>query len=147
MPLPFNTSWPEALRLCPKPWRYQTSEELDNDPIKGVHGYYEGGGYVTVMGYNEETAHSVLNDTLGHGWIDRRTRVVILEFAVFNAYTNLLSIATYIYEVLATGVAYTTKRVDTLDLYSTDSGSATGFLVCQFLFMAMTLYYLSLIHI
>lgn len=147
MPLPFNTSWPEALRLCPKPWRYQTSEELDNDPIKGVHGYYEGGGYVTVMGYDEETAHSVLNDTLGHGWIDRKTRSVILEFAVFNAYTNLLSIATYIYEVLATGVAYTTKRVDTLDLYSTDSGSATVFLVCQFLFMAMTLYYLLVLMI
>ena len=149
MLLPFNTSWPEALRLCPKPWRYQTSEELDNDPIKGVHGYYEGGGYVTVMGYDEETAHSVLNDTLGHGWIDRKTRVVILEFAVFNAYTNLLSIATYIYEVLATGVAYTTKRVDTLDLYSTNSGSATVFLVCQFLFMAMTLYYLlvTMIHL
>ena len=149
IPLPFNTSWPTALQLCPKPWRYQTAEELNNDPIKGTQNSYEGGGYVAVMGYDEGTAQGVLGETFGYGWVDRHTRAVILEFAVFNANTNLLSIATYFYEVIATGAAYTTRRVDTLELYSTESGALMFYLICQFLFMAMVLYYLivMLVHL
>ena len=101
------------------------------------------------MGYDEETASDALEETLGYGWVDRQTRAVILEFAVFNANTNLLSIATYFYEVIATGAAYTTRRVDTLELYSTESGALMFYLICQFLFMAMVLYYLivMLVHL
>ena len=147
--LPSNTSWPKALKLCPKPWRYQTGEEIDNDPIKGTHNSYDGGGYVAVMGYDDGTAQGVLGETFGYGWVDRRTRAVILEFAAFNVNLNLLSIATYFYEVLPTGAAYTTRRVDTLELYSTESGALMFYLICQFLFMAMVLYNLivMLVHL
>ena len=140
-PLPYNISWPKALEICPKPWRYQTAEELDNDPIKGTYNSYEGGGYAAVMGYDKGTAQDVLNETFGHGWVDRQTRVLILEFAVFNVNTNLLSVATYFYEVLATGAAFTTIKVETLELYSTESGALMFYLICQFLFMAMILFY------
>ena len=94
------------------------------------------------MGYDVETGRSVLGETFGHGWVDRQTRAVILEFAVFNVNTNLLSIATYFYEVLSTGAAYTTRTVKTLDLQSTESGTQMFYLICQFLFMAMVCYYL-----
>ena len=101
------------------------------------------------MGYDELTASGVLEETFGYGWVDRQTRAVILEFAVFNANTNLLSIATYFYEVIATGAAYTVRKVDTLELYSTESGALMFYLICQFLFMAMVLYYLivMLVHL
>ncbi|XP_015749961.1 PREDICTED: polycystin-2-like, partial [Acropora digitifera] len=114
-PLIHNASWPGALSLCPKPWRYQTAEELNSRPMTGTYNSYDGGGYVALLGYDEETAKGVLAETLGKGWIDRRTKAVILEFAVFNVNTNLLTIATYFYEVKATGVAYTTAKVDTLE--------------------------------
>ena len=148
-PLPSNTSWPRALKLCPKPWRYQTADDLDNDPIKGSFNSYEGGGYVAVMGYDQGTASAVLGETFGYGWVDRRTRAVILEFAVFNVNTNLLSIATYFYEVLASGAAFSTRRVETLELYSTESGALMFYLICQFLYMAMVSYYLiiMLVHL
>ena len=135
--------------MCPKPWRYQTSEEIDNGPIKGTYNAYEGGGYVALMGYDVATAQGALKETFGYGWADRQTRAVILEFAVFNANTNLLSIATYVYEVIATGAAYTTKRVETIGLYTTESGAVMFYLICQFLFMAMVLYYsiLMLFHL
>ena len=139
-PLPYNTSWPKALQLCPKPWRYQTGGQLDNDPIKGTYNLYDGGGYVAVLGYDEDTARGVLRETFGHGWVDRQTRAVILEFAAFNVNTNLLSTATYFYEVLATGAAYTARRVETLELYSTESGALMFYLICQFLFMAIVSY-------
>ena len=148
-PLPHNTTWPKALQICPKPWRYQTAEELNNDPIKASYNSYEGGGYAAILGYDEDTALGVLRETLGHGWVDRQTRAVILEFAVFNVNTNLFSVATYFYEKIATGAAYTAKKVDTLELYSTESGAMMFYLICQFLFMAMTLFYfiMMLIHL
>ena len=146
-PLPYNTTWPKVVQMCPKPWRYHTAEELNNDPIKASYNSYEGGGYAAILGYNEDTALGVLSETLGHGWIDRQTRAVILEFAVFNVNTNLLSIATYFYEKIATGAAYTAKRVDTLELYSTESGALMFYLICQFGFMAMALYYFIMILI
>lgn len=126
--------------MCPKPWRYQTAKELDNDPIKAAYNTYGGGGYVVTMGYEEDTAVGVLSETLGHGWVDRQTRAVILEFAVFNVNTNLISIATYFYEALSTGLAYTSVMVDTLELYSTESGALMFYLICQFLFIAMVIF-------
>ena len=135
--------------MCPKPWRYQTAEELDNDPIKAAEKTYGGGGYPAVLGYDENTANGVLNETLGHGWLDRKTRAVILEFTVFNVNTNLMSIATYFFEALANGAAYTSRRIETLELYSTESGAVMFYLIGQFLFMAMVLYYfvMMLIHL
>ena len=148
-PLPYNTTWPKALQMCPKPWRYQTADELNNDAIKGYFNSYEGGGYAAILGYDEDTALGALSETLGHGWVDRQTRAVILEFVVFNVNTNLLSIGTYFYEKIATGAAYTAKMVDTLELYSTESGALMLYLICQFLFMAMVLFNLvmMLIHL
>ena len=146
-PLPNNTSWSSTFKLCPKPWRYQNADEINTYPIEGRYNSYEGGGYVASMGYDEETALEVLLETLGHGWIDRQTRAIILEFTVFNINTNLLSIATYFYEVQATGVASTATRVNTLEFYSTDSGAVMFYYICQFLFMAMVLYRLIMVLI
>ena len=140
-PLSRNISWSEALKICPKPWRYQTAEELNRGPIRGSYNTYEGGGYPAVLGYNDNTANRVLNETLGFQWVDRQTRAVILEFTVFNANTNLISIATYFYEVLATGAAYTTRRIETLEIYRTDSGALMFYLIFQFLFLIMVLFY------
>ncbi|XP_022810198.1 uncharacterized protein LOC111347198 [Stylophora pistillata] len=140
-PLSNNISWPKALRICPKPWRYHTAQTLDNDPVKAVYNTYGGGGFVAVLGYDEQTANRVIGDTFGNGWLDRKTRAVVLEFAAFNINTNLLSIITFIYEMIAAGAAYTVIRVDTLELFSTESGALMFYLICQFLFLAMVLFY------
>lgn len=146
--LPPNTTWPDSLKMCPRPWRYRNPEDLGNAlPTWGTYKLYRGGGYIAALGYEEHTAEGVLTETLGQGWIDRQTRAVVIEFTVFNVNTNLISIATFFYEVLATGAAYTTKKVETLELYSTESGSQEFYLICQFLFMAMVAFYFVLLLI
>ena len=114
-----------------------------------MYNSYAGGGYAAVMGYDESTAKGVLNETVTNGWLGRRTRVVILEFAVFNVNTILISVATYFYAAIYTGAAYTTRRIETLELYSTESGALMFFLIGQFLFMAMVLFYfiVMLVHL
>ena len=147
--LPYNTSWSEALKICPKAWRYHTAEELNSGSMKASYKKYGGGGYPAVLGYDINSAHGVLNETLGQGWVNRQTRAVILDFTVFNVNTNLLSTASYFYEVLATGAAFTTRRIETFELYSTESGALMFYRICQFLFFVMVLYQLvmMLVHL
>lgn len=144
--LPVNTTWPDSIKMCPRPWRYQSPEHLGNvSPTWGTFNLYSGGGYIAAMGYNEEAAGGVVDELHAEEWIDQQTRLVVIEFTVFNINTNLVSIASFFYEVLATGAAYTTKKVETLELYSTESGAREFYLICQFLFMSMTLYYFVLL--
>ena len=145
--LPHNTSLSDTLAICPQPWRYKTPQEISSGKIRGRYKQYEGGGYIAILGYDEETAERVVTEASGHRWVDRRTRAVMVEFTVFNANTNLVSIATYFYEVLSNGAAFTSKRVDTLELYSTKSGTREFYLICQFLFIAMVLFYFAMMLI
>ena len=144
-PLPPNTSFPEALSVCPEPWRYQTPQEIKSEAVFGRYKLYEGGGYIAILGYDMETADRVVNEASSNRWVDQRTRAVMVELTVFNANTNLVSIATYFYEVLANGAAFTSERVDTLELYSTESGAQDFYRICQFLFIAMVLVHFAFI--
>ena len=135
--LPANTSWMDALELCPEPWRYHSDEELDSEPIWGSHHLYGGGGYPARLGYDAHTAEKVVDEVFQNDWVDRQTRVVMLEFTIFNVNTNLICIGTYLYEALATGYAHPKGVIETLTLYSTDSAFHEFFLICQFLFLVM----------
>lgn len=147
MPLSRNTSFPEALAVCPEPWRYQTPQEIKSGAVRGKYKLYEGGGYIAILGYDKETADRVVSEASANRWVDQQTRAIMVELTVFNANTNLVSIATYFYEVLATGAAFTSVRVDTLELYSTQSGTQDFYLICQFLFIVMVLFYFVMIVI
>lgn len=144
-PLPPNVSFPEALAVCPEPWRYQTPHEIKSGAVHGKYNLYEGGGYVAILGYDMETADRVVSEASSNGWVDQQTRAVMVELTVFNVNTNLVSIATYFYEVLANGAAFTSERIDTLELYSTESGAQDFYRICQFLFIAMVLFHFALI--
>ena len=142
VPLPENTSWPHALTMCPKPWRYVSSKELGTLPVIGTHAIYGGGGYVAKLGYNEKTAVRVLNELVPNGWIDRQTRAVILEFTVFNTNLNLAAAVSYFYEVLPTGGSTVYTRIETLSLFSTEEGAYEFVLMCQLVFLVMVVGYL-----
>ena len=51
------------------------------------------------LGYENSTGFTVIETLQNNDWLDRRTRVIILEFSSFNPSVNLLCIATYFYEV------------------------------------------------
>ncbi|EDO31497.1 predicted protein, partial [Nematostella vectensis] len=97
-PVPPNTAYHNLSRLCPRPWRYNTAEQLGFHDSWGFFHMYDGGGYVADLGYNNETKSSVVFSLRLNHWMDRRTRVVLLEFAMFNPATNYLSVVTYYYE-------------------------------------------------
>ena len=140
--LPAGVSHASFEKLCPKPWRYQSSEEMGNLIRVSPRASYGGGGYVADLGYDLQTARGVVQDLRGNNWIDRRTRVTIVEFSVFNVNMNLLAVANYFFEFLPTGGVFGYTKVEVLQLYGTETGRVQLVLLFRLVLIVMVAAYL-----
>ena len=128
-------------KLCPKPWRYQSSEDMGNSPRSSVLATYGGGGYVADLGYDLQTARSVMEALSKNNWIDRRTRALIVEFSIFNSNMNILVVANYFFEFLPTGGVYTNIKIEMLDLHGSETNLVQLILFCRLLVIVMMVAY------
>ena len=133
-----------ALReMCPRPWRYKKSDELHNLPLQGLRGVYGGGGFVADLGYTKSSALRVIQNLQNNSWIDEKTRVVFVEFMIFDSSTNLFSAASYIFEALPLGGATTFERINTMSLYGARStGTRSMSAVCELIVLLMVFYFI-----
>ena len=138
-----NDSSPSSFKeLCPKPWRYRSSEEMNNSPKRGSRASYGGGGYVADLGYDLKTTRAVVKDLSQNYWIDEQTRAAIVEFTFFNSNMNILIVCNYFFEFLPTGGVVSFIKVDILDLYGTETGFAQTVLFFRLLLIIMIVAYL-----
>ena len=94
------------------------------------------------LGYENATGFSIIKNLKTNDWLDRQTRAVIVEFSAFNPSVNVLAIATYFYEVGASGHTATFKRIDVLSLPSTQTAAKQLYMICVLLFVIFVLWYL-----
>ena len=141
-PVDNSTSHDELLQLCPRPWRYQNAEQTDTLPKWGQFSSYHGGGFVADLGYENDTGFSIIENLQNNNWLDKQTRVVIMEFSVFNPSVNTLAVATYFYEVEGSGLKAPSSTADVISLYSSETASYQFYLICMFLFIVFVLLYL-----
>nr|XP_047124728.1 polycystic kidney disease protein 1-like 2 isoform X1 [Hydra vulgaris] len=106
------------------PWRYQTWQELDGYPFAASLDTYYGGGYVIEL-FSKWKNQVILAQAKKQRWIDRQTRAIIIEFALFNAATNYFNMVTMALEFLASGGVVPTFSVQTFNLYASMTGSKT----------------------
>ena len=139
--LPSNASRSSFNKLCPKPWRYQSSDEMNNLPKISPRATYGGGGYVADLGYDQQTARRVMADLSENNWIDRRARAAIVEFSIFNINKNILVVANYFFEFLPTGGVFSYVRVEMLELYGTEASFVQLVLLCRLLLIIMIVAY------
>ncbi len=77
---------------------------------------YGGGGYVLDLTPNHDDASAQLSDLEKNLWIDRGTRVVFLDFTVYNANINLFCQIKLTVEFPASGGAIPSKSFSTVKL-------------------------------
>ena len=111
-------------------------------PKWGQFSFYPGGGFVADLGYESTTGFSIIENLKTNDWLDRQTRAVIVEFSAFNPSVNVLGIATYFYEVGASGYTATFKRIAVLSLHSTQTAAKQLYMICVLLFIVFVLLYL-----
>ena len=119
----------ELYRLCPKPWRYQESSRT------------YAGGFVADLGYENQTSLGIIETLQRHNWLDLQSRFVVLELSAFNPPTNLLAVATYVYEIRPSGYSALSEKIHIISLDSSETGSRQFYLMCVLIFIIFVLLY------
>ena len=130
----------DKILSCLDRWRHQTMVELRGFPYWGTMTMYSGSGYVANLGYDQETAYTVIADLHSNGWIDVQTRAVLVEFTVYNANTNLFGMVSIFVEFPPSSGAFTKTQYEAARFYLRLSGGQTVAHVFVVFFMLYFLY-------
>ena len=86
-------------------------------PHWGLLSTYNGGGYhADLLGSGQQTAQ-LFGDLERHGWIDKFTRAVFIEFTVVNTYVNLFSRVSLVVEFSNSGNTFNSYTITTFQLF------------------------------
>ncbi|CAF1297093.1 unnamed protein product [Rotaria sordida] len=132
---------PENNTITPNAWHYQTSKQLKGSSTSGLISRYGGGGFVQDLTPNYNDAKAQLDDLNANLWIDRGTRVVFLDFTVYNGNINLFCQIKLTIEFPASGGAVPSKSFSTVKLIRYVSSMDYFVLACEILFTMFTVYY------
>ncbi|XP_033748129.1 polycystic kidney disease protein 1-like 2 [Pecten maximus] len=119
-------------------WTFKGEDEIDSMSIFGDHDIYGGGGYVKLLDQSVKEIRNDLYAMQAYGWIDRFTRLVVIEFVVYNPDSKLFSLPTLIIEMPQTGGYYPTVRIKTARLYPYIDSFDYLVLGLQLLFLVVT---------
>ena len=108
-------------------WTYQTSGQLRGSSTSGLISRYGGGGFVQDLTPTHEAASAQLVDLNTNLWLDRGTRVVFLDFTVYNANINLFCQIKLTVEFPASGGAVPSKSFSTTKLIRVRFSSKPSF--------------------
>jgi len=68
----------------PYEYTYRRGVDIDSYPIYGELHVYGGGGYIAELRGDRAAIYDKVAELKAGGWIDKYTRAVFLEFAVYN---------------------------------------------------------------
>nr|XP_005008065.1 polycystic kidney disease 2-like 2 protein isoform X3 [Cavia porcellus] len=96
-------------------WKYSTS--TTNSPLHwGLVGVYQNGGYIFTLSKSKSETKSKFVDLQLNNWITRGTRVIFIDFSLYNANVNLFCIIRLVAEFPATGGILTSWQFYSLKL-------------------------------
>lgn len=123
------------------PWVYLDPTESNSSlTIYGRIAFYPAGGYVAELGNNVEESMALINYLKTTRWLDRYTRSVIIEGAIYNPNTNLIGVVETAVEV--TSATAFVARVDfkIFRLFARLNSSYAFNSACEILFFVILLY-------
>ncbi|WKY04371.1 hypothetical protein Q1695_005403 [Nippostrongylus brasiliensis] len=122
---------------------WQSAAELVTEPTTGTISTYGGGGFVVRLPLDDITeATKIIAEIKNNSWIDRGTRAIIIDFALFNANVNLFSIARMLLELPASGGVMTSYRFNTYDLMQYMGVHGQVLIIMEGIFVGFVIYYI-----
>ena len=113
-------------------FKYKSSEQLGTYVYAGDHESYGGGGYVYEFRGRLSSLQSNLSQLHQLGWIDTRTRAVIIQLSLYNANVELFTSVILLIEILSTGGFYPTIHIEPMHFYSTYYSDFFKFVIVSF---------------
>ncbi|XP_073252460.1 polycystin-2-like protein 1 [Porites lutea] len=122
-------------------WTYQTEKELDGRSHWGRITTYSGGGFTMLLEAREEKTKELIAKLKDNLWLDRGTRVVFIDFTVYNANINLFCIVKLIFEYPATGGCIPSFNFRTVKLIRYVTTLDHFVMACEGIFIVFIIYY------
>ncbi|XP_065602426.1 polycystin-2-like protein 1 [Cyrtonyx montezumae] len=122
-------------------WRYHSEEELGGSSHWGRLTSYSGGGYYVDLKLTREESAETLQVLKEKLWLDRGTRVVFIDFSVYNANINLFCVLRLVVEFPATGGAIPSWQIRTVKLIRYVSAWDFFIVACEIVFCVFIFYY------
>lgn len=91
---------------------------------------------------NLDKAYGLVQNLKSGNWIDRYTRAIFTELAIYNANTNFFCVITLLYEQLPTGSLSNYPSILTLKLYRYVGGDMYFVMACEITYLLFTLFFI-----
>jgi len=132
------------LKTSPTAWMYQTASQMDSSPMvhMGKVGMYGGGGSVQNLHSLKNESALILKELKEALWIGRSTRVVFVDFTVYNANINLFCVVKLTFEFPATGGVLPSSSYRTVKLIRYVDSRDYFVMACEFIYMIFVAYYI-----
>ncbi|XP_059517055.1 polycystin-2-like protein 1 isoform X2 [Myotis daubentonii] len=122
-------------------WTYHSQAELGGSSHWGQLTSYSGGGYYLDLPGSRQGSAEALRDLQESLWLDRGTRVVFIDFSVYNANVNLFCVLRLVVEFPATGGAIPSWQIRTVKLIRYVSNWDFFIVGCEIIFCIFIFYY------
>jgi hypothetical protein len=73
-------------------WSYSSEKDLKGSSHEGIMATYSGAGYYQDLTRYRDSSLSLILDLKRNLWLDRGSRVVFVDFTVYNANINLFCV-------------------------------------------------------
>jgi polycystin 1L2 len=101
-----------------KAFQYQSSKILDTYSYIGEHATYNGGGYVYEFRGSLSKLRSNVSKLYQLGWIDEKTRAIIIQLTLYNPNVQLFTSVTLLVEYLSSGFIDQSAHFEPILFYS-----------------------------
>ncbi|XP_029425540.1 polycystic kidney disease 2-like 1 protein [Nannospalax galili] len=122
-------------------WTYHSQDELGGSSHWGRLTSYSGGGYYLDLPGSRQASAEALQGLQEGLWLDRGTRVVFIDFSVYNANINLFCVLRLVVEFPATGGAIPSWQIRTVKLIRYVSNWDLFIVGCEVIFCVFIFYY------
>uniref|UniRef100_A0A452E8T8 Polycystin-2-like protein 1 n=1 Tax=Capra hircus TaxID=9925 RepID=A0A452E8T8_CAPHI len=129
-------------RLNGTAWTYHSQDELGGSSHWGQLTSYSGGGYYLDLPGSRRACAEALRGLQEGLWLDRGTRVVFIDFSVYNANINLFCVLRLVVEFPATGGAIPSWQIRTVKLIRYVSNWDFFIFGCEIAFCIFIFYYI-----
>lgn len=113
-------------------WVFHTAEELGGSAQQGRLAVYHGGGYKQDLIGGNISALELINELRENKWLDRGTRVVFIDFSLYNANLNLFCIVRLVLDFVALCMCYF-KKSSVLNAYDSELLMFTSNMQCNYI--------------
>ena len=103
--LDFGPAEKKRIFTSQEAWSYRTYEQLNSSSLThfGKSGHYPGDGFTQLLKADKKVAQLTIEELKQNFWIEMGTRVVFIDFTVYNANMNMFAVVKLVFEFPAAG--------------------------------------------